>query len=77
MVKIKEMTYKEKYSMVLNNMKIEGPGLAFIEKQLGNQAVTDLQKECQKGIRPIPENASDKEKYEIASSNLAWMGGTK
>jgi hypothetical protein len=77
MVKIKEMPYKEKYAMVLSNMEIEGPGLAFIEKQLGSQAVTELQKEFQKGIKPIPENASDKEKYHIASSNLAWMGGTK
>lgn len=77
MVKIKEMPYKEKYAMVLSNMKIEVPGIAFIEKQLGSQAVTDLQNEFQKGIKPIPENASDKEKYDIASSNLAWMGGTK
>jgi hypothetical protein len=77
MVKIKEMPYKEKYSMVLSNTKIEGPGLAFIKKHLGSQAVTDLQNEFRKGIKPIPENASDKEKYDIASSNLAWMGGTK
>jgi hypothetical protein len=77
MVKTKEMPYQEKYAMVLSNMKIEGPGLAFIEEKLGKQAVTELQKEFQKGIKPIPENASDKEKYDIASSNLAWMGGTK
>ncbi len=77
MVITKEMPYKEKYAMVLSNMKIEGPGLAFIENRLGSQAVIDLQKEFQKGIRSIPENASDKEKYDIASSNLAWMGGTK
>jgi hypothetical protein len=77
MVKIKEMPYKEKYTMVLSNMKIEGPGMAFIEKQLGKQAVTELEKEFQKGIKTIPENASDKEKYDIASSNLSWMGGTK
>jgi hypothetical protein len=77
MVKIKEMPYAEKYAMVLSNMKIEGPGLAFIEKQLGSQAVIELQKDFQKGIKPIPQNISDKEKYDIASSNLAWMGGTK
>jgi hypothetical protein len=77
MAKIKEMPYKEKYAMVLSNMKIEGPGMAFIEKQLGKQAVADLEKEFQKGIRPIPENISDKEKYDIASSNLSWMGGAK
>jgi hypothetical protein len=77
MVKVKEMPYKEKYDMVISNMKIEGSGLAFIEKQLGSQAVTDIQKEFQKGIKPIPENASDKEKYDVACSNLAWMGGTK
>jgi hypothetical protein len=77
MVKIKEMPYKEKYAMVLSNMKIEEPGFAFIQKELGSEAVTDLQKEFQKGVRPIPETASDKERYDIASSNLAWMGGTK
>ena len=36
-----------------------------------------MQKEFRKGIKTIPENSSDKEKYDIASSNLAWMGGTK
>jgi hypothetical protein len=77
MVKIKEMPYGEKYRMVLSNLKIEGPGMAFIEERLGKQAVTDLHQEFQKGIRPIPENASDKEKYDLACSNLSWMGGTK
>jgi hypothetical protein len=77
MVKIKEMPYKEKYEMVLSNMKIERPGMTFIEKRLGKQAVSDLRQEFQKGIKPIPQNASDKEKYETASSNLSWMGGTK
>jgi hypothetical protein len=77
MVKIKEMPYKEKYAMVLSNMKIEGPGMAFIAKQLGKQAVAELQQAFQKGIKPIPKNASDREKYDIASSNLSWKGGTK
>ncbi len=77
MVKIKEMRYRGKYQMVLSNMKIEGPGMAFIEERLGKQAVTDLHQEFQKGIRPIPENASDREKYDLACSNLSWMGGTK
>ena len=77
MVKIKEMPYKEKYGMVLSNMKIEGPGMAFIEKQLGKQAVLELDKEFQKGIKTIPGNSSEKEKYDIATSNLSWMGGTK
>jgi len=77
MVKVKEMPYKQKYAMVISNMKIEEPGLAFIEKHLGKQAVTELQKEFEKGIKPIPENVPDKEKYDIATSNLSWMGGSK
>jgi hypothetical protein len=77
MAEVKEMPYKEKYTMVLSNMEIEGPGLAFIEKRLGKQAVDELKNEFEKGIKPIPENSSDKEKYDTASSNLAWMGGTK
>jgi hypothetical protein len=77
MIKIKEMPFKEKYIMVLSNMKIEEPGIAFIEKNLGKQGVTDLEKEFQKGIKPIPDSATDREKYDLASSNLAWMGGTK
>jgi hypothetical protein len=77
MIKIKEMPFKEKYGMVLSNMKIEEPGMAFIEKHLGKQGVTDLETEFRKGIKPIPENAIDREKYDLASSNLSWMGGAK
>ncbi len=77
MVKIKEMPYREKYSQVLTYIKGEERSSALIEKQLGSQAVADLQKERQMGIKRIPEDASYREKYETALSNLTWMSGTK
>ena len=77
MVKIKEMPYQKKYETVLSYIKLEEVGSAFIEKKLGSQTAAEFQKECQKGIKSISENASDEEKYKTAMSNWIWMGGTK
>ena len=79
MAMVKEMPYSEKYTIVQNHNRqnyIEHEALvpAFIEKHLGKPAVADFQKVCQEGVKPIPEEASPQEKYEIAYSNWIWMG---
>jgi hypothetical protein len=44
----------------------------FITKRLDRQAVVELTSFWQAGIIPVPEHASDKEKYEIAYNNWQW-----
>ena len=74
MAKVKEMAYCEKYANVQDSIKHEALVPAFIEKHLGKAAAADFQKVCQEGVKPIPEQASPQEKYEIAYSNWMWMG---
>ena len=74
MAKVKEMSCSEKYANVLGDIKREAFVPAFIEKQLGESAAAEFQKICQEGVKPIPEEASLEEKYEIAFSNWIWMG---
>lgn len=74
MVKVKEMPYSEKYAKVLDNMKLyDTCVLPFVQKHLGDQAVVDLQRIWQEGVKLIPEGASFEEKYEIAYGNWIWI----
>ena len=75
MVKVKEMPYSEKYAIVLDKMKPDDVLISpFIQKHLGAKALVDLQNIWQEGVKPVSEDASDEEKYEIAYSNLIWRG---
>ncbi len=71
---VKEMPFSEKYTTVLDKIEREVLAPAFIEKHLGQPAVAELQQIYQKGVKPIPEEASLEEKYEIAYSNWIWIG---
>ena len=74
MVKVKEMPYSEKYANVLDTIKLDEAFVpAFLQKHLGDQAVAELQSIWREGIKPIPEDASDEEKYEAAYSNFIWI----
>lgn len=74
MVKIKEMPYSEKYAIVLDNTKLDDTFvLPFVQKHLGDQALVELQKIWREGVKPVPEDASFEEKYEIAYGNFIWM----
>ncbi len=76
MVKVKEMPYSEKYALVDDYIKFEEDwGLPFVQKHLGNEAVAEIQKIWQEGLKPMPENASDEEKYEAAYGN--WISMAK
>ena len=75
MVEVKVMPYSEKYALVLDSIKLsETFAPAFVQKHLGAQAVEELRSIWQEGVKPVPEDASDEEKYEVAYSNFIWMG---
>ena len=74
MVDIKVMPYSEKYDMALDTVKrVETLVPPFIQKHLGDEAVAELRSIWQEGIKPIPEDASSEEKYEIAYGNWIFM----
>jgi len=75
MVKIKEMPIKEKYAKVCDAIKQDSFTAGYIEKNLDKQAWAEYQEECRKVARPVPEDAADKEKYEIAYGNWISSGG--
>jgi len=75
MQETKTMPYNEKYTIVLDKIKSHDLLISpFIKKHLDKQALIELQKLWQEGIEPIPKDASDEVKYEIAYSNLMWQG---
>ncbi len=75
MQEIKTMPYSEKYAIVLDKIKPDDVLISpFIKKHLDEQALIELQKLWQEEVKPIPEDASDEVKYEIAYSNLMWQG---
>ena len=74
MVEVKEMSYSEKYAKVIDNMKFDETFiLPFVQKHLGDQAVAEVRKTWQEGMKPIPEGASFEEKYELAYANWIWL----
>jgi hypothetical protein len=74
MAKIKEMTYSEKYAKVIDNIRFDKSFIfPFVQKHLGDQAVSELKGIWQKGFKPIPEEASFVEKYEVAYGNWIWL----
>jgi len=72
MITVKEMPYSEKYAIVLDQTNPDALIAPFIRKHLGDGALVELQKIWQEGVNPIPEDASDEKKYEIAYSNFMW-----
>jgi hypothetical protein len=74
MVTVKEMPYSEKYAKVIDNMKFDETFiLPFVQKHLGDQAVAEVRKTWQEGMKPISEGASSKEKYELVYTNWIWL----
>lgn len=74
MVKVKVMPYSEKYAKTLDTIKVfETFVPPFIQKNLGDAAVAELQSIWKEGVKPIPEGAPDEEKYEMAYGNFIWI----
>jgi hypothetical protein len=74
MVKVKEMPHSEKYAKVIDNIKFDETFiLPFVQIHLGDQAVAEVRKTWQEGMKPIPASASFEEKYEVAYANWIWL----
>jgi len=70
---VQEMPYQEKFEGILSYMRmVEDFAPKLIKKELGKEKVEELQNIWKKEIKPIPEDASDKDKYEIAYRNFMW-----
>ncbi len=75
MIKIKQMPVKEKYALLLATVKQDSFTPDFIEEKLGRQAREEYQEETRKVSKPVPQNASEKEKYDIEYGNWISTGG--
>ena len=73
MVEFKEMPYGEKFEGILGYTKmVEGFAPQLVKRELGEERADELRNLWKKGAEPIPEDASDKDKYEIAYRNFMW-----
>lgn len=68
---VKEMPYREKYDGILLYMDIlEGFAPGLVKGELGKAKVDELRDIWKKESEPIPEDASNKDRYEIAYRNF-------
>ncbi len=51
---------------------VENFAPALVKKELGEDRLNELRNIWNNGTQPIPEDASDKDKYEIAYRNFMW-----
>jgi hypothetical protein len=66
--------YSEKYAKVIDNMKFDETFIVpFVREHLGDQAVAEVRKTWEEGIKPVPEGASFEKKYEVAYANWIWL----
>jgi hypothetical protein len=73
MVEFREMPYGEKFTGILGYTKmVESFAPQLVKKELGEEKVDELRSLWKKGTEPIPEDASDKDRYEIAYRNFMW-----
>ncbi len=74
MAQIKQMPSSEKYAKVIDNIEFDEKFiLPFVQKHLGDQAVSNLKGIWQDGFKPVSEEASFEEKYEVAYANWIWL----
>ena len=69
----KQMSYQEKYEVVLDNIDF-GEKLisSFIKGHLDEQADAELHALYKEGTKPVPDDVSFEEKYEAAYNNWLW-----
>lgn len=73
MVEVKPMSYAEKYTRVLDDAKRDEFVVGFVAQHLGAPAAAEYVKRREAATEPIPANATDETKYEIAYRN--WLAG--
>lgn len=70
---IKEMPYQEKLEGIISyTQMVENFAPPLVKRELGEEKLNELQNLWKKGIQQIPDDASDKDKYEIAYRNFMW-----
>lgn len=68
---VKEMPYQEKYDEILKYMDVtEGFAIPLVKEELGKEKVNELRGLWKKESEPIPESASEKDRYEIVYRNF-------
>ena len=73
MIAVKEMTYGKKYTAVLDYIRLlDSFVLPLVKKHLGNEGIEQLNIIWQEKLKVIPNDISDKDKFEIAYSNWLW-----
>ncbi len=71
MVEVRQMSFGEKLSGVLSYKRlVEDFSRSLVSQELGGEKFSELQNIWQRESQPIPENAADEEKYEIAYRNF-------
>ena len=71
MVVFREMPYSEKLEGILEYKKlVEGFAPQLVNSELGGEKVTELYSLWKKESEPIPTDASDQDKYEVAYRNF-------
>ena len=74
MTTLKEMPTGEKYALTLANMKLaQSFAVDFVREHISGEAVDELRDIWRQGVAPVPDAATDAEKYEIAYRNWAWV----
>jgi len=67
------MPYSEKYANVLDFARLTDTFvLPLVEKHLGDEGVTEVQRIWEERLEPVPEDASFEKKYETAYRNWIW-----
>lgn len=67
------MPYTEKLVGIESYTKlVEGFAPQLAKQELGEEGLAELRKLWSQGTEPFPQNASDKERYEVAYKNFMW-----
>jgi hypothetical protein len=70
---VKEMPYNEKFIGINNYMKIvDDFAPQLVKEELGEEGLAKLRSLWKQGTKTVSENASEKDKYEIAYNNFMW-----
>ncbi len=80
MVEVKEMPYSKKLESILSFTDlVKDFASRLVQTELGKEKLNELQTLWQYESEKIPENASDKEKYDIAYRNFIsyWVDSNK
>jgi hypothetical protein len=65
MVEIKEMPFKDKYEACVTGAKaLDYFALPLVKERLGDSKVDEFKSMMQRQAKPIPDQASDEEKYD-------------